>query len=252
MFINKLAMKKTKTIVKTAIFFVLTAIIITSCTEGELIPMDNTTTYLEVDELTGNTVAFEHKIGDSIIETSYSTGDYMLENWRITDSKTIVISAGVKKLAEGTELLVEHVHADVSIKSEDPQLNGMTQDSMDNSYHGTSQDGFYINEKYNYSNIFAIEGFSKDIISGWGFYTGSYGTSDISSKRLTEENIFRQRTYGNQLTVIFNILVKNAGDDKYHLESFEDQIIIPTAMYTKALKEYELQQAEETQQQDET
>lgn len=247
-------MEKKKHIKKrlfTFLSFVLFTFILSGCLYTETVPMDITTPNLMVDGLDGNSITFEHKIGDSIIETSYYTGDYLMENWKITDTKTIMIKAGVKELEEGTELLVEHMHADISIKSEDPQLNGLTQDSMDNSYHGTSQDGFLINEKYSYSNIFAIEGFSKDLISGWGFYTGSYGTSDVSSKRLTEESIFKARTYGSQLTVIFNILVKNSGDDKYYVESFEDRIIIPTSMYINAVKELERQQAATEEQQDE-
>lgn len=58
---------------------------------------------------------------------------------------------------------------------------------MDDSYHGTSQDGFWINEKYPYQNKFAIEGFSKDLIDGWTFVCGSYGYGSISQERLTEK-----------------------------------------------------------------
>lgn len=204
--------------------------------EQEVIPQDTTTPYLVIDKLSGNIVSFEHKVGANLLVSSYDSGDIQLENWRITDSKTININLSVKEQEKGTEMLVEHVHADMSIKSQDPQLNGLTQDSMDNAYHGTSQDGFLIDKKYGYKNTFAIEGFSKDLIEGWGFYAGSYGSSGITTKRLTEESLFRNMTYGSQLTVVYNLLVKNSGEEKYHIETFEDHIIIPTILYTQAIE----------------
>ena len=41
---------------------------------------------------------------------------------------------------------------------------------MDDSFHGTSQDGFFVSNNYQYQNKFAIEGFSKDLIDGWMLY----------------------------------------------------------------------------------
>ena len=184
--------------------------------------------------LTGNQISFDHQIGGNItITTSYDLGNYKLETWRITDSKTISMKVSVKSEPNGTEILVDHVHSDVSIKATDPQLNGLTQDSMDNQYHGTSQDGFFINPTYNYNNVFAVEGFSKDIISGWGFYVGDYGESELDSKRLTEGNLTSAGAYGSQLSVVYNFLVKNPGENKYHIESVVDELIIPTATYIK-------------------
>lgn len=194
--------------------------------EAEIIPIDNK--LVRMEPLKGSTITFDHQVGGQTITTAYDLGEYRMEDWRITDSKSIHMEVTVKEGDPGVELLVEHVHADVAIKSTDPQLNGMTQDSMDNAYHGTSQDGFFINNTYSYSNIFAVEGFSKDIIDGWGFYCGDYGASGISSKRLTEKTLLEAGSYGSQLSVVYNFLVKNPGDTKYHVESVEDRIIIPT------------------------
>jgi hypothetical protein len=220
-------MSKSKMCIAAISFLLIFNLVLSGCTfEEEVIPIDQSVPTMK--KLSGNKISFDHEISGSIITTSYDLGEYKLENWRVTDSKSINVNVAVKELAKGTELLVEHVHADASIKSTDPQLNGLTQDSMDNSYHGTSQDGFLINEKYSYSNIFAIEGFSKDIINGWMFYAGDYGSGSISSKRLTEGSLLKSGTYGSQLTVVYNFLVKKTGDEKYHIESLEDRIIIPT------------------------
>ena len=60
----------------------------------------------------------------------------------ITDSKVIDMSAEVANIPEGATVLIEHVHIDMSLKATNPQLDGLSQDNMDDSYHGTSQDGF--------------------------------------------------------------------------------------------------------------
>lgn len=226
---------------------VLIATMLSGCTlpVPETIPVDNTIPTME--KMSGSQISFEHEVEGNVIATSYNLGDYKLENWRITDSKQIHMEVGVKEEQKGAEILVEHLHADVSIKSTDPQLNGLTQDSMDNAYHGTSQDGFLINAKYKYFNIFVVEGFSKDIIDGWMYYCGDYGSGGITSKRLTEGNLLKSGTYGSQLSIVYNLLIKNPGDDKYHVTSIEDRIIIPTSASIQAKIDAEKQQQQQPQ-----
>ena len=165
---------------------------------------------LEVlNTLDGSTLEKTHEIEDLKFITTYDTGDYDLSRWRITDSKTINMTAKVTNVPEGATILIEHVHIDMSLKSTNPQLDGLSQDSMDDSYHGTSQDGFWINEKYPYQNKFAIEGFSKDLIDGWTFVCGSYGYGSISQERLTEKNLTTYgKVYANKMQVVYDILIK--------------------------------------------
>lgn len=116
----------------------------------------------------------------------------------------------------------------MSLKSTNPQLDGLSQDSMDDSYHGTSQDGFWINEKYPYQNKFAIEGFSKDLIDGWTFVCGSYGYGSISQERLTEKNLTTYgKVYANKMQVVYDILIKYPKEDFYHVVSVLDEFLIP-------------------------
>ena len=98
------------------------------------------------------------------------------------------MSAHLTGLPEGTTVLVDHMHVDIALQSTAPQLDGMLQDSMDNSYNGTSQDGYYIDENYCYRNQFIVEGYSQTLINGWGLVSGSYGRSSLHEERLTEEN----------------------------------------------------------------
>lgn len=184
---------------------------------------------LEVlNTLDGSTLEKAHEIEDLKFITTYDTGDYDLSRWRITDSKTINMTAKVTNVPEGATILIEHVHIDMSLKSTNPQLDGLSQDSMDDSYHGTSQDGFWINEKYPYQNKFAIEGFSKDLIDGWTFICGSYGYGSISEERLTEKNLTTYgKVYANKMQVVYDILIKYPKEDFYHVVSVLDEFLIP-------------------------
>ncbi len=199
---------------------------ITGCEPVEEVPEDKKLEKLE--NLSGNSLEKTHDIDGMKITTTYNTGDYNLKRWRITDSKVINMTAKLSNAPEGATVLIEHVHIDMSLKSKDPQLDGLAQDSMDDSYHGMSQDGFFIDEKYEYENTFAIEGFSKELIDGWMFVAGSFGTGSVSDERLTENSLIRYgKVYANKMQVIYDVLVKYEGEEFYHVESITDEFLIP-------------------------
>lgn len=199
---------------------------ITGCEPVEEVPEDKKLEKLE--NLSGNSLEKTHDIDGMKLTTTYNTGDYNLKRWRITDSKVINMTAKLSDAPEGATVLIEHVHIDMSLKSKDPQLDGLAQDSMDDSYHGMSQDGFFINEKYEYENTFAIEGFSKELMDGWMFVAGSFGTGSVSDERLTENSLIRYgKVYANKMQVIYDVLVKYEGEEFYHVESITDEFLIP-------------------------
>lgn len=200
-------------------------ILLTGCFPEEQVPREVSLPKLDV--LQGNVLELTHYVEDFKFKTTYDVEDYRFDRWRITDSKNIRMKAIIEELEEGTEVLIEHVHIDISLKSTSPQLDGLTQDSMDDKYHGFSQDGFLITEEYPYENIFAIEGFSKDIMEGWSFYCGTYGHGSVSSSRLSEEALIRNGTYANKLTVVYDLLIKDKDEDKYHTRCVVDEILIP-------------------------
>ncbi len=163
----------------------------------------------------------------------YDTGRYDFSNWRITSNKYINMSAYATGIPEGTTILVDHMHVDISLQSTLAQVDGMLQDSMDNSYNGASQDGYYIDEKYRYRNTFIIEGYSQTLISGWGFVCGSYGTYEISQERLTEKNLIEEgEVYANKVQVEYKLLVKNEGEEYFHNTTVVSEFSIPV-QYTE-------------------
>jgi hypothetical protein len=163
-------------------------------------------------------------------KTSYFT-DYDTRRWRVTDSKTLRMTARISDISErgkGVEVLIEHVHIDIAIKSKYALMDGWPQDSMDDSMHTGNQPGFWINEKYPYENTFAIEGFSENLLSGWGIFTSDLGYAQLKDKRLTEENLVDSGgVYGNKVQVIYDLLVKYPDEPYYHTRSVVDEFLIP-------------------------
>ncbi len=208
---------------------------LTGCVDVETVPEEKN---LEVlNTLNGSTLEKKHKIEGLEFITTYDTGDYDLSRWRITDSKVINMTAEVTNVPEGATVLIEHVHIDMSLKSTNPQLDGLLQDYMDDSYHGTSQDGFFISDKYQYQNKFAVEGFSKDLIDGWMFVCGSYGSGSLIQERLTEKNLVQYgKVYANKMQVVYDVLVKYANEDFYHVVSVLDEFLIPIEYETEKAK----------------
>lgn len=210
------------------VLIVVLAFILTGCMDDDVETVPEEKNLEVLNTLNGSTLEKAHEIEGFKFITTYDTGDYDLSRWRITDSKVINMTAEVTNVPEGATVLIEHVHIDISLKSTNPQLDGLSQDYMDDSYHGTSQDGFFISDKYQYQNIFVVEGFSKDLIDGWTFACGSFGNGSITQKRLTEKNLVqRGKVYANKMQVVYDVLVKYADEDFYHVVSVLDEFLIP-------------------------
>jgi len=217
------------------LILVLALVISAGCDEVETVAVEKNLPKVEVEAIEGSELVLSHDIEGFRFITKYSaSNNYRFDKWRITDSKNIKFTANLENLPEGAEVLIEHVHTDICLKATSPQLDGLTQDSMDDSYHGTSQDGFLLTEKYPYENVFAIEGFSKDIIDGWSFYNGSYGQGNISTKRLTEGNLIKNGVYANKMSVVYDVLIKYKGEEQYHVKSIIDEFLIPVYIHAEA------------------
>jgi hypothetical protein len=184
------------------------------------------------NDLAGRTLTKPHDFTKSdglTINTTYST-DYDVKSWKITSSKTLNIQLTVKpgEDAAKTQVQIEHMHADVSLISDNETLNGWPQDSMDSSIHGGDQPGFAVDATHPFNVVFSIEGFSQTLISGWGYATGDYGASQIDEKRLTESHLRDNgKVRGNKIIVIWVVLVKGANDPGFHEVSFQDEFAVP-------------------------
>lgn len=212
------------------------AVIATGCSDDDVDPA----TERDLDTLSVGSLTYQHELIDgTVVETSYST-DYELDEWKITEPKTINFSLrvvpdepdGEPSSENPPAVLVEHVHADVSLEANKQGLDGLGQDSMDDSIHGGDQPGFLVREDAPYSDVFAIEGFSESLISGWGFATSGSGASEVTQERLTENNLRDAGVVGNELSFIYDIVIQDAETGLYYKGGvIVDQIFVPTKAY---------------------
>ena len=164
---------------------------------------------------------------DFKLKCNYTVKGYNISKWRVTDSKNIGMEVQTLGLPDGYQVYIDHVHADILLKSTSPQINGITQDTMDDTYHGLNQDGFWIDDNNSYYNIFSIEGYTDQFYQLWGYAFSDFGVVDSTYKRLTEKNILNLGTYAEKLAVVYDISIKKPGNDKLYTKSVSSEILIP-------------------------
>jgi hypothetical protein len=189
------------------------------------------------NDLENGELVLEHQVEDFKFITKYFT-DYDTKHWRITDSKSLNMQAWIEGYPEGLIVLVEHVHIDIAIKSKNMSFDGWKQDTMDDSVHGGLQPGFWITKDYPYENVFAIEGYTETLIHGYAFCVYGYGGGSIEEKRFTEENLVDDGTeyysnngkvYANKVQVVYDLMIKNPGEELFHTRSIIDEFLIPVS-----------------------
>lgn len=204
------------------------AMLLTGCDEMLDTYEDTDTPRLDVSQ-ENNKLEKIHTITDQLtIKTYYSTINYDTKKWLITDNKTVNMNLAILNAPEGTEVFVEHVHADVAIAATKMHLNGLVQDSMDDTFHGngTIQPGWFVTKEHPYEETFSIEGYSQLLIEGYGYYVGGYGYNSTGTNRMTESRLKSKGAYGNQLTIVYNLAIKYPGEEYYHSETIYDTFII--------------------------
>jgi len=172
-----------------------------------------------------NGISFTHEFEGITIQTSYRS-DYGESAWQITDNKELYIALEIIEQPENTTIMIEHMHADISIHSYKEEVDGLTQDSMDDKMHTGNQEGFFVNMDYPYYETFAVEGYSKFLIEGWGFLIAYYGWGSIKEKRLTEANLRKVGAQGSEVVTIFDVLIKHDNEDAFHKRIIADDFYI--------------------------
>ncbi|MBO5353027.1 MAG: hypothetical protein J6A77_06975 [Lachnospiraceae bacterium] len=158
---------------------------------------------------------------------TYDTGDYPFNTWRVTSNKTVNMAVNTSSLPEGYTVHIEHMHADIVLKSTEPQVDGITQDSMDDSDHRVPTKGFYIDENISYNNTFLIEGYTDQFYTMWGYACGNHGSVSSSYNRLTELNLRKVGTYAEKLCVVYDIVISTPECEEGYVKSVYSEVLIP-------------------------
>lgn len=207
------------------VFMVLLAVLLlgAGCAWEESVPVTDLPSLN--NDLIGGTYSASSQVEGFTFVREFSTS-YDTSKWRITDSKSLLLKAWVTSTAN--EVLVEHVHIDVSLKATRPFFDGITQDSMDDSIHGGNQPGFLISSTQSYQCVFAIEGYSDTFLQGWGYACQYYGYAKVSKHRPSESGLRHEGVYGEKVQVVWDLAIKSPEDSLYHTVSVIDEFLVPT------------------------
>jgi hypothetical protein len=200
--------------------------------ESEQLSEDTTTDRIAVDEETGKLETKQELDveGEPFkLVCEYDTGKYDINNWHVTDDKSVNMRVTTKGLPEGYEVYIEHMHADIILKSTSLQINGITQDSMDDYSHAEPSNGFYIDDEIPYYNIFSIDGYTSEFYQLWGYCFGNYGSISSSYQRLTETNIIKVGTYAEKLHIVYDLSITRPDSEHFYNVSVESEILIPVS-----------------------
>lgn len=164
---------------------------------------------------------------DVILQTSYKRSEDFSAGWRITGNKAVDIQLNVLQNPSNKTILVEHLHIDVFIESEFESFDDITQDSMDDYFHGI-QGGFLIDKNFSYYETFSIEGSSPSFQKTYGYvYNSYYHSSETYNVKFSEEKLIENGgVWGNSLYFVFDVCMKNAEAKYFHKYIITNNIII--------------------------
>lgn len=157
----------------------------------------------------------------------YQCDDEAKREWRVTSDKYLYLNVYTKGLPEGTEVYIDNIHIDTSIKSEYACMDGILQDTMDDRIHNSLMLGFPINDTTHYYGVNAIEGCNDTFIKGtfYGYY--GYAHGEVSEERYTEKDYKQLGVYANKFQIVYDLLVKGANDNDYHNVSVNTDFLVP-------------------------
>ncbi len=137
-------------------------------------------------------------------------------------------------LSAGTEVYIDNVHINASVKSKYAAMDGIVQDMMDNHVHRSQLIGFPIADDIVYYGVDAIEGCNSEFIELTTYgYNGHYGKSVSETKRYIEQQYLDLGVYANKIQVVYDLLVKGQNDKYFSNVSVKSDFLVPVTVKLK-------------------
>ena len=178
--------------------------------------------------------------------SEYSCDNSSKREWRITSDKFLYLRVYTQGLPEGTEVYIDNVHIDTSIKSKYAVMDGILQDSMDDHVHSSQLIGFPISNTISYYGVNAIEGCNQEFIKGTFYGYNGYSSGDVEEKRYTENDYIKLGVYANKIQIVYDLLIKGPNDKEFYNVSVATDFIVPITTKQEEIKQ-ETVSTEETQ-----
>lgn len=163
---------------------------------------------------------------DFVLVTEYTCDDQADRKWRVTSDKFLYCKVHTKGLSEDTQVYIDNIHVDVSIKSEYEAMDGIFQDGLDDHPHSSQMLGFPISDDMNYFGSFAIEGMNKDFIQGSFYGYESYSKGKWVQRRYTEEDYLEVGVYANKFQIVYDLLIKGPNDKDFRNTSVSTDFLV--------------------------
>jgi hypothetical protein len=161
--------------------------------------------------------------------TEYTCDSASKREWRITSDKFLYYSVKTSGLSEGTEVYIDNVHIDTSIKSKYAVVDGILQDSMDDHVHSSQLIGFPISDSTSYFGVNAIEGCNQEFIEGTSYGYNGYYNGTFTTMRRTEKDYLEMGVYANKIQIVYDLLVKGPNAKDFSNISVATDFLVPIA-----------------------
>lgn len=159
--------------------------------------------------------------------TEYSCDPISEREWRITSDKFLYLKVYTEGLSKDTQVYIDNIHIDTSIKSKYAAFDGIIQDSMDDHVHSSQMIGFSIDDDTNYFGVMAIEGMNETFIQGTAYGYNGYYRSSITEKRFTESMYIDYGVWANKFQIVYDLLVKGPNDTDFKNISVSTDFLVP-------------------------
>lgn len=146
------------------------------------------------------------------IEAEYTCIELGDKYWRITSDKKIQMKVCTKDLPEDTKVWIDNVHIDTTTVATKKEMDGITQDSMDDHIHNSNMMGFPISNDINYYGINCIEGQNESFIHGTCLGINGINHTELNEKRYLESDYLSRGVYANHMSIIYGLLIQGPND----------------------------------------
>ena len=162
----------------------------------------------------------------------YNLDSETAKEWRTTADKKIYTTVYTEGLPTGTRVYIDSVHTTAKLISTYSDMNGITQDTIDDEIHNSLMYGFPISNTTKYNALNIIEGQSISFISS-PTYGSDTTKKSISEERYTEEEYLKHGVYANKISSIYGLLIQKGNEEPYGVDVPSDVIVLVTNTLTQ-------------------
>lgn len=164
--------------------------------------------------------------------TEYSCDPTSEREWRVTSDKFLYLKVYTEGLTTDTQVYIDNIHVDTSIKSKYAAVDGIIQDSWDDHVHSSQMIGFPVGNDINYFGVMAIEGMNETFIQGTIYGYKGYSNGTITEKRFTESDYVTLGVWASKFQIVYDLLVKGPNDYDFRNISVSTDFVVPITSTT--------------------